>query len=134
AARLALGLDASPAALTALVGSAADVGTPTWGIAMTATEAARIDLPGRMRFAADLRAETLPLARSLPGFAGAWLDAAAHGELVLAFDKADPTVEAAIRERMPARSRGLRFVVRDVSERTLAAALRATETVWPAIL
>jgi hypothetical protein len=35
---------------------------------------------------------------------------------------------------MPASSRGLRVVVRDVSERALAAALRATETVWPALL
>lgn len=132
--RIALGLPADDQTIASLLGSSADVGTPEWGIAMTRSEASQIDLPGRMRFVRGVKAGVLPYAMSLSGFAGAYFDAASNGQLVIALLAPDKAAERAIKARMPAVSKGLSFVYRDVTERELRAALKLTETAWDEVL
>lgn len=58
--RAALGLPTDDAIISSIVGTPADVGTPEWGIVMTATEAAEIDLLGRMEFGRRVKENALP--------------------------------------------------------------------------
>lgn len=132
--RAALGLATDDATISSIVGTPADAGTLDWGIVMTAKEAAEIDLPGRMEFVRRVQEEALPYAMGLPGFAGAYFDSAANGELVIALVGPDQAAERAIVNRMPATSRGLKFVYRATTEASLRAALKKTETVWDEIL
>ena len=101
---------------------------------MTAAEAAGVDLTGRSQFSGDVRTSVLPYAQTLPDFAGAYLDAPSHGELVVILTHPDKAAEEAIVSRMPAASRGLRFEYRTVAERDLKAALHKTEAGWDLVL
>lgn len=132
--RAALGLQADATTVTALLGSARDVGTPDWGISMTAAEEAAVDLPGRARFAHEVSRSVLPYARALPGYGGAYFDAASSGELVVILKVHDQAGEDGIAVRMPAVSRGLRFVYRILTDKDLGAALRRIETHWDGVL
>lgn len=132
--RTALGLPADDQTVNAIAGTPADVGTPEWGIVMTAAEAARIDLPGRAEFSRRVREDVLPYAMAQPGFAGAYFESAAGGGLIIALVAPDRASEQAIASRMPARSKGLGFVYRAITERALRAALKRTETVWDELL
>lgn len=132
--RAALGLPTDDATISSIVGTAADAGTPDWGIVMTAKEAAEIDLPGRTEFVRQVQEEALPYAMGLPGFAGAYFDSASRGELVIVLASPDQASERAIENRMPVASKGLRFVYRATTEASLRAALKKTETVWDQVL
>ncbi len=132
--RAALGLQADAATVTALLGTARDVGTPEWGISMTAAEVAAVDLPGRSQFGHEVSKSVLPYAKALPGFGGAYFDAPSRGELVVILKAHDQAGEDGIAARMPAASRGLRFVHRALSDKDLRASLRRTETQWDAVL
>jgi hypothetical protein len=122
--RAAFGLPSDSATVTALLGSARDVGTPKWGISMTAAEEAAVDLPGRGQFAHDVETKASPYAKSLPGFGGVYFDAASNGELVVILKGHDAVAEAAITARMPAVNRGLKFVYRALTDKDLKASVR----------
>lgn len=132
--RAALGLPSDSATVMALLGSTRDVGTPEWGISMTAAEEAAVDLPGRGAFAQHVEANAIPYAQSLLGFGGVYFDAASNGELVVILKGPDVVGQAGIASRMPAVSRGLRFVFRALTDKDLKAAVRRTETQWDALL
>jgi hypothetical protein len=132
--RAALGLPADAATVTALLGSARDVGTSEWGISMTAEEEVAVDLMGRGLFAHEVEEKAIPYAKSLPGFGGVYFDAASNGELVVILKGRDPAGEAGIATRMPAVNRGLRFVYRALTDNDLKASVRRTETQWDALL
>lgn len=132
--RAAFGLPSDSATVTALLGSARDVGTPKWGISMTAAEEAAVDLPGRGQFAHEVEAKAIPFAKSLPGFGGVYFDAASNGELVVILKDRDPAGEAGIAARMPAVNRGLRVVYRALTDKDLGTSLHRTETQWDAVL
>jgi hypothetical protein len=132
--RAALGLPSDALTVTALLGSTRDVGTSAWGISMSAEEEAAVDLPGRGEFAQDVEANAIPYAQSLPGFGGVYFDAASNGELVVILKGPDVVGQAGIAARMPAVSRGLRFVYRTLTDKDLKASVRRTETQWDAVL
>ena len=99
--RAALGLPSDAVTVTALLGSTRDVGTPAWGISMSAEEEAAVDLPGRGEFAQDVEANAIPYAQSLPSFGGVYFDAASNGELVVILKGPDDVGQAGIAARMP---------------------------------
>lgn len=66
-----------------LLQSGADVGTTKWGIPLTATEEDLLDLPGRMQFVNEVSESLLPFAESLPSYAGAFVDQANNGDIVI---------------------------------------------------
>jgi hypothetical protein len=132
--RAALGLPADAMTVGSLLGSAKDVGAPDWGISMTAAEEAAVDLPGRSQFSHEVSRSVLPYARTLPGYGGAYFDAASRGELIVILKDHDQAGEAGIAARMPAVSRGLRFAYRALTEKELGAAVRRTETVWDGVV
>jgi hypothetical protein len=100
--RAALGLNADRGRVARLVGSARDVGTRRWGIAMTAAEARVVDIPRRMAFADALHAELIPYAESLPGYAGGWIDQHGRARVVIELTGAHPAAEARLRRLVPA--------------------------------
>jgi hypothetical protein len=83
ATRAQLGLDASLERVASLKESSADVGSDSWGIPMTAAEAAEIDLPGRMDFADRVDQHAREYLESLPGYAGHYFDQADGGRLTV---------------------------------------------------
>lgn len=132
--RASLGLTTDDVTISSIVGTPADVGTSDWGIVMTAAEAAEVDLPSRIEFVRRVQEKALPYAIALPSFAGAYFDSAADGELVIALVSPDEATERAIANRMPATSRGLKFIYRGTTEAALRIALKKTETAWDEIL
>lgn len=132
--RAALGLPTDDATIASIMGTSADVGTPDWGIVMTAAEAAEIDLPGRVEFVRRVQEKVLPYATALPGFAGAYFDSAGNGELVIVLVGPDEAIERSIANLLPSTSRGLKFIYRATTEAALRVALKKTETVWDEIL
>lgn len=92
----ALGLAADPTETAGLMDSDADVGSDIWGIPMTAAEEARVDLPGRMKFAVDVGQSVIPALEDLPTFAAAYFDSTSNGELVVALTEIDESVAAKI--------------------------------------
>lgn len=128
--RATFGLPAEVGTVSALLGSSRDVGTPRWGIAMTAEEEASIDLPGRMRFADDLEDAFLPYARSLPTFAGAWIDQASGGGVVVGLTEISPVIQKDLEALTPQPSRGVRLVAAVHTENELRDALDAAMETW----
>lgn len=132
--RIALGLPADDATILALVGSARDIGTPTWGIAMTAEEAARVDLEGRSAFVQAARRDVIPYVQPQQSFSSLYFDSVRDGELVVALTAPDPDVERAIVARMPTNSKGIRFVYHPVTEARLRSALDESQGIWNELL
>ena len=125
--RRALGLSVDPTRLTSLIGSSADVGSPRWGIPMTAEEAARVDFDGRMDFAVAADRLALPAIRELPTYAASYFDSASDGELVVALTVVDQETVSRISALMPAGSRGIRFVQREVTDAELSSAINRVD-------
>ncbi len=132
--RATFGLPADVGTVSALLGSSRDVGTPRWGIAMTAEEEASIDLPGRMAFADALSEQVLPYVQSLPTFGGVYIDQLANGGLVILLTQRDPVAEEEIAIRMPNPNRGLRIEQVAYTEAQLMDAVERARDVWGRIL
>lgn len=107
-----------------------DVGTPEWGVPMTAAEEEEIDLLGRMTFVSNLEEGVLPWVRSLPTYAGAWIDQKKNGGLIVMLTQLEATTMDQIAARMPAESRGLEFRAAPVAYEKLMAASAAARAAW----
>lgn len=116
--------------MSSLLSSGDDLGTPEWGIPMTAEEESFVNLPARMQFANDVAAELLPFLQSLPTFGGAYIDQTASGGLVVLLTERDAQVEERIRSLEPDPSRGVD--IRPVSQTYVALqnAAAAARDVW----
>lgn len=97
----------------------ADVGTAKWGIPLTEEEEQALDLDARMTFVDELNDKLLPYARSLPTFAGAWVDQLHEGGVVIALTEMDPVTVQAVTDLLPPDSRGLEFQSASNSYQTL---------------
>jgi hypothetical protein len=129
--RANLGLQADEATVSSLLGSDRDVGTPRWGIPMTVAEEAQIDPIGRMRYADDVDNGVLAYARSLPTFAGAYIDQQRLGRLVILLTAADPELEAKLRSLAPADGPDINVQYVPTSFVQLHDAYDRVWTVWP---
>lgn len=128
--RETLGLPTDPATLTALGRSGADVGTAMWGIPMTAVEEQAVDILGRMTYVHELNQELLPYVRALQNYAGAYIDPAADGSLVVMLTSTDPLVERQIRALLPTENRGLTIARATYTEVELRAAAEQAWSIW----
>lgn len=91
--REAFGLSPDKELVRSLLGSTEDIGSPLWGIPMTAEEEARIDPLARMQYANHADQNVLEYARKLPTFAGAYIDQGRSGRLVIMLTVTDPVLE-----------------------------------------
>lgn len=104
--REVFGLPTDANTIDRLLEGAEDVGTAEVGFPLTATELASLDLVGRMTFVNDLERDVLPMLRSLSTFAGVWIDQRNGGRLVVMLTELDASVEASLKESLPAGGRG----------------------------
>jgi len=128
--RATYGLPADLATVGALLSSSRDVGTPKWGIAMTAEEESALDIRRRMRFANDLENNLLAYAGSLDTFAGAWIDQANGGGAVVMLTNMTTEAQAEISSRLPADNLGVRVIEADWSLANLQAAVSPASEAW----
>jgi hypothetical protein len=129
--RAAFGLQADRGTVMALIGSPDDVGTPKWGIPMTADEAALVDLPARMRFADTIDRLVLSRARGLATYSGAYVDQLDEGNIVILLSARDPQLETELIALVPDGPRSIRFELRTFTERELITAAEAFVAKWP---
>jgi hypothetical protein len=108
--RATYGLATDAATLNTLALPGVDVGTPSWGFPMTAAEEARLDLNGRIHFADSASRLLMPYVVALPTYAGAYVDQAGDGSLVVLLTKPDPAIAAEISRRAPADNRSVRIL------------------------
>ena len=132
-ARRLIGLPATPRRVRALLAGREDVGTSAWGIPMTRSEADRVDLDARVRFAEVVDREIMPLLRPLSTFAGAWLDQANGGRLVVMLTRRDPGIEAEVRRRLPVGSPGVVLRLASRTYRELKAAQARAVVDWASL-
>lgn len=107
--RAAYGLPTDRGSLDRLSSSSNDVGSATWGIAMTAEEEAEVDIAGRMAFADDVSHSVVPVISRMPTYAGEWIDQKSDGSLVVLLTDVSDATHSQIEALMPAKSRGLRI-------------------------
>lgn len=98
------GLPADRGDVADLIDSDRDVGSGEWGFPMTEQEEAELDIPGRERFVHATQDELLPYAEKLDGYAGAWVDQAHGGRLVIGLTKVTTTIRAVLATTAPWRS------------------------------
>ena len=98
--REAFGLPTDTATMSQLAATPSKASV-RWGFALSDAEEARLDIPGRMTFAQSLEDAVLPYVRSLPSFAGVWIDQAADGGLVMELTSGVPEARAHVMELMP---------------------------------
>lgn len=132
--RRSLGLPSDLDTVNALLNSGADVGTPRWGIPMTAEEEITVDPAGRMAFANDVYRRVIPFVESLPTFAGAYMDQMHDGRFVVLLTERDATIETQIERMMPPVTRGLVISLGSRPYAELAAAADEVWRLWPALL
>jgi len=82
-------------------------------VVLTRAESESIDLDSRMTFASAVSESVLPFARSRSDFAGAYIDQAAGGRLVVLFTGADDRRDAKLRALEPNPS--LDMIIREVT-------------------
>lgn len=102
-----------------------------YGFPLTSAEHA--ELLARSAYAREFEAKTLPFARKLEGFGGAWLDHEHGGHMVVSLTKLTPTARRQVRARLVDRRRGVRFVRVNDSAADLARALQRAERDWAAL-
>lgn len=129
-ARAPYGLPIDTPTLERLLTDGSDVGTDRWGIPMTTEEDATVDLAGRMSYVQDLEVEVLPYVRSLPAFAGVWVDQLRDGGVVVMLTRRDTEVETTLEGMLPASSRGLWFSYVQHTEQELIDAARLAVVTW----
>jgi len=127
--RAVYNLPTDPQTMAALA-AGLDVGTAKWGIAMTAEEEAKIDIPGRMRFVSDAEDRLLPRARMLPQYAGSWIDQSDRGGLVVMLTEIPEDVLAELESLVPDASRGFRIERVQHSYQELLEAVERAADVW----
>lgn len=84
-----------------ILSGAADAGRLRWGMALTRSEGEVIDFDHRMEFASAASESVLPFARARQDFAGAYVDQAAGGRLVLLFTAPDEELQEEIEVSAP---------------------------------
>lgn len=127
--RAALGLNAEPAYVETLQGSADDVGTARFGIPLTTDELTEVE--ARFIFAAATREKVLPFVEKLPVFAGAYFDHQAGGELVILLTATDQEVLEEIQALAP-EGRVTRVKIVQYTQAQLRAAVSKAWEVWKA--
>jgi hypothetical protein len=130
--RATLGLPSDTPTVEWLLTSGQDVGTERWGIPMTADEERRVDLPGRMAFAQQAKEAAVPFAQKLPDFAGAYIDQAEGGKLVILFVGGGKAADRqAIADLLPAGGLGVEFRTAKYSFTQLYRAWSGASEAWP---
>jgi hypothetical protein len=129
--RAVYGLDASPATVRAILAAGQDVGTERWGMVMTTTEEAALDMPGRAAFANELAATLVPYLESITISGGLYIDQAAGGRAVVMLTKRDPAIEAELAMIAAGLSRQLSVSYVDYSEAELEVAVARVWQAWP---
>lgn len=127
--RAAYGLPSDVETVRSLVGSGRDVGTPKWGIALTAEEMASLKLENRFAFEEAVADAVAPLVEGWPGYAGMYFDQPGGGQFVVLLTLPDAAVEEEVRRLVP-REPGVRFEYVDATFRELAAAFDVTRQAW----
>ncbi|MGI8794624.1 MAG: hypothetical protein ACR2H3_15870 [Acidimicrobiales bacterium] len=106
--RAELGFVGSPTKVRSLLDGEADPRSAEWGIPLTTAELD--DITARATFSNRAKEKAIPYAEALDTFAGAWFDQKDDGKLVIMLTDATDAAKAAVRERMPDQSRGVRFM------------------------
>lgn len=125
------GLDASPATVRSILAAGLDVGTERWGMVLTATEEAVLDMPGRAAFANELAAALVPYLESIGISGGLYIDQASGGHAVVLLTKHDPAVEAKLATVAPGLSRRVNVSYVRYTEAELEAAVAEVWQLWP---
>lgn len=129
AARARYGFSDGRDRVTRMLARDIDPASEEYGFPMTTEEAE--DLLARSTFAQRVSERTLPYLESVEGYAGAWIDQADGGSLVVMLTPAaGASTREAVRERMPSVSRGVRFREVDDSLADLESALARAESTW----
>ena len=84
-----------------------------------------------MTFVSQLNEELLPYVRSLPTYAGAWIDQTANGSLVVMLTVRDAALQKTIAAMAPLGGRAVRFEIAPNSDHDIAAALDKLVASWP---
>lgn len=122
--RLAFGLPADAESIRAATAEGLAKAQAEWGVAMTETELASVDLQARMAFAQSVAVAVLPQAQSLDTYAGAYIDQANDGSLVILLTSRDEEAEQKLRSLLPAPTRSIEFREVPTSYAQLEAAMR----------
>lgn len=131
--RAAYGLPVNDAMIDALLDGGIDVGTPKWGIPVTAEEEKTLDLPGRMHFAELVNRELIPFVENLPTYGGAWFDQRDAGGLVVLLTELDDATIDSIEAVVPQPSLGLRFIKVSHTLKTLEDLVQRLPDEWRSI-
>ncbi len=105
--RAAWGFEGGTAKVEALLDGATDAHSEEWGFPMTTAEYE--DILERSAFNQRVKEKVFAYLQELDTYAGAWFDQEHDGRLVVMLTARSDTVEAAVRDRMPAKSRGVVF-------------------------
>jgi len=131
--RAVYGLPVNDAMIDALLDGGIDVGTPKWGIPVTAEEEKTLDLPGRMHFAELVNRELIPFVENLPTYGGAWFDQRDAGGLVVLLTEVDAATTDGIEAVLPQPSLGLRFIKVSHTLKTLEDLVDRLPDAWRSI-
>jgi hypothetical protein len=124
------GLAADPETVASMLASGRDVGSARWGIPMTAEEEQQLDLPGRMRFASEVKRTVVPFVDALRSSGGVYIDQQRDGSLVVLLTEPSAQIETEIARRMPVDRRGFRVERVAHTEARLRAALARAWEAW----
>lgn len=132
--RAAFGLDASLEVVSSLLAGSEDVGTATFGIAMTAEEMAELDLAGRMAFSNTMHAAIEGVVDGSPSFAGTFVDQTQDGSITVLVANGDTGLAARLDDLVPgdgSRTMHIRHVKYSLA--TLSRAMVDTRDRWAEI-
>lgn len=132
-AREEFGLSANPDTVGQLIGSVDDVGSKEWGIPLTAAEAQKLDIGGRMKYEGEFDETVVPFVRALVTYAGVSFDQRDGGRPTVWLTQLDEGTVAAIRALDPDPTRGLRIEVAETSYASLVAAAEEGEAALRAL-
>lgn len=128
--RAALGLRADRPYVAQLLSTDSNVGLDLWGIPMTAGEEAAIDLPARMAFADRVDQSVIPFLRSKDGYAGAYIDQAGGGRLIVRMTHGAAGLNSRLAELLGPDSLGFDVRSADHSSDELDRAMSLAPDVW----
>ena len=100
------------------------------GLALTEDEVKELELDARAAFAHAAASSVIAYARSLPTFAGVYIDQPAGGEVVILLTEVTSAVVAELQAREPSPSRGIRIEQARYSQVALRQAATTAWTVW----
>ncbi len=130
AVRSAYGLPTDPTSILSLAGSAADVGSATWGIPLTSGELASLGLEDRNAFVSAAHERLIPYLRSLPALGGIWVDQRSGGDIVGQLASTDASTVDTIRALAPTGKHAVRVETVQHTEAQLLDALRGVSRGW----